>query len=73
MRYRHGYHRTSTRRQRSRPLATVREVYLALAPLGGHLGRNGDRPLGWQTLWLGRCHLRLLVEGVHRAAQLLEE
>lgn len=59
--------------QRRRPLATVREVYLALAALGGHLGRTGDGPPGWQTLWLGRRSLRLLVEGVQMAAQLLDE
>ncbi|MFC6226160.1 IS4 family transposase [Hymenobacter artigasi] len=61
------------RHQRRRPLATVREVYLALAALGGHLGRKGDGPPGWQTLWLGRRSLRLLVEGVQMAAQLLQE
>ena len=61
------------RHQRRRPLATVREVYLALAALGGHLGRKGDGSPGWQTLWLGRRSLRLLVEGVHIAAHLLDE
>ena len=61
------------RHQRRRPLATVREVYLALAALGGHLGRKGDGSPGWQTLWLGRRSLRLLVEGVNIAAQLLDE
>ena len=61
------------RYQRQRPLLTVREVYLALATLGGHLGRTGDGPPGWQTLWLGRMSLRLLVEGVHIAAKLLDE
>lgn len=61
------------RHQRRRSLATVREVYLALAALGGHLGRKGDGPPGWQTLWLGRRSLRLLVEGVQMAAQLLDE
>ena len=61
------------RHQRRRPLTTVREVYLALAALGGHLGRTGDGPPGWQTLWLGRRSLRLLVEGVQIAAQLLNE
>ncbi|MBU6121025.1 IS4 family transposase [Hymenobacter siberiensis] len=61
------------RHQRRRPLTTVREVYLALAALGGHLGRTGDGPPGWQSLWLGRRSLRLLVEGVNRAAQLLDE
>ena len=39
---------------------------------GGHLGRRGDGPPGWQTLWLGRRSLRLLVEGVNMAAQLLD-
>jgi len=61
------------RHQRRRPLATVREVYLALAALGGHLGRTSDGLPGWQTLWLGRRSLRLLVEGVNLAAQLLDE
>ena len=59
--------------QSRRPLDTVRTVYLALAALGGHLGRKGDGPPGWQTLWLGRRSLRLLVEGGNMAAQLLEE
>ena len=59
------------RHQSRRPLDTVRAVYLALAALGGHLGRKGDGPPGWQTLWLGRRSLRLLVEGVNMAAQLL--
>jgi hypothetical protein len=61
------------RHQSRRPLDTVRAVYLALAALGGHLGRKGDGPPGWQTLWLGRRSLRLLVEGVNMAAQLLDE
>ena len=61
------------RHQSRRPLNTVRAVYLALAALGGHLGRKGDGPPGWQTLWLGRRTLRLLVEGVQMAAQLLDD
>ena len=61
------------RHQSRRSLDTVRAVYLALAALGGHLGRKGDGPPGWQTLWLGRRSLRLLVEGVNMAAQLLDE
>jgi len=39
------------RHQSRRPLDTVRAVYLALAALGRHLGRKGDGPPGWQTLW----------------------
>ena len=61
------------RHQSRRPLDTVRAVFLALAALGGHLGRTGDGPPGWQTLWLGRQTLRLLVEGVQMAAQLLDD
>ncbi|WP_125932585.1 IS4 family transposase, partial [Hymenobacter glacialis] len=61
------------RQQSRRPLDTVRAVFLALAALGGHLGRKGDGPPGWQTLWLGRRSLRLLVEGVQMAAQLLDD
>ena len=60
------------RHQSQRPLDTVRAVFLALAALGGHLGRKGDGQPGWQTLWLGRRTLRLLVEGVQMAAQLPE-
>lgn len=53
-----------------RPVQTVRDVYYALAGLGGHLGRKGDGPPGWQTLWRGLMSLRLLVEGVRLATQL---
>ena len=53
-----------------RPVQTVRDVYYALAGLGGHLGRKGDGPPGWQTLWRGLMSLRLLVEGVRIASQL---
>ena len=34
------------RSQQRRPLRTVRQVYYALAGLGGHLDRTGDRPPG---------------------------
>ena len=53
-----------------RPVCTVRDVYYALAGLGGHLGRTGDGPPGWLTLWRGLMTLRLLVEGVNLANQL---
>ena len=36
------------RHQFRRPLATVREVCLALAALGGHLGRKGGGAPDWQ-------------------------
>ena len=46
---------------------------LALAALGGHLGRKKGGPIERQTRRLGRRSLRLLVEGVNTAAQLLDE
>ena len=58
------------RSQRPRPLVTARDVFYALAGLGGHLGRTGDGPPGWQTLWLGLLSLRQLVAGVRLAANL---
>jgi len=58
------------RSQRARPIQTVRDVFYALAGLGGHLGRVGDGPPGWQTLWLGMVHLRYLVDGVELANHL---
>ena len=61
---------------RGRPRQPAREVMLqvsfrsvlALVALGSHLGRKGDGSPGWQTRWLGRRSLRLLVEGVTMAA-----
>ena len=45
-----------------RPLS-VREFYLALARLGGHLNRQRDHPPGWLVLWKGWTKLQLMVEG----------
>lgn len=61
------------RSQQRRPLRTVHQVYHALAGLGGHLGRTGDGPPGWQTLWRGLLMLRQVVEGVRLAASLPPE
>ena len=58
------------RQRHHRPVRTSRDVYEAVAALGGHLGRTGDGPPGWQTLWLGLSTLRLLVEGIQLAALL---
>jgi len=59
--------------QSRHPVRTVREVLIALAALGGHLGRTWDVPPGWQILLLGRRSLRRLVEEVRLAAQLPPE
>ena len=54
------------RYQQGRPLC-VREFYLALARLGGHLNRKRDHPPGWLILWRGWTKLHLMVEGARAA------
>lgn len=46
---------------------SAREFLYALARLGGHLGRSGDRPPGWLVLWRGWTELQRLVEGLRLA------
>jgi hypothetical protein len=43
---------------------SAREFLFALARLGGHLGRSGDRLAGWLVLWRGWMELQRLVEGM---------
>lgn len=43
---------------------SVYEFCMALARLGGHLGRRGDGFPGWLTLWRGWADLLLMVKGV---------
>lgn len=50
----------------SRELSMV-EFCRALACLGGHQGRKGDGPPGWQTLWRGWQKLQLMVQGARAA------
>ena len=63
------------RHPRRRPLPTVHGTRGLPDP--GRARRApeplGHGPPGWQTRWLGRRRLRLLVEGVNRAAQLRDE
>jgi hypothetical protein len=42
---------------------SVREFLFGVARLGGHLGRKGDGPPGWLTLWRGWNDLQLMVQG----------
>lgn len=42
---------------------SVKEFLYALARVGGHLGRRGDRPPGWLVLWRGWMELQRMVEG----------
>jgi hypothetical protein len=47
----------------ARPNWTVHEFYFALARLGGHQNRRGDKRPGWMVLWRGWTSLQLLVTG----------
>jgi hypothetical protein len=42
---------------------SVREFLFGVARLGGHLGRKGDGPPGWLTLWRGWNDLQLMIQG----------
>lgn len=42
---------------------TVHDFFYALARLGGHQNRKGDKHPGWQVLWRGWDRLQLLVAG----------
>jgi hypothetical protein len=50
----------------SAPVLTVQQFVRGVARLGGYLGRKGDGPPGWQTLWRGYRRLQDMVEGVRR-------
>jgi hypothetical protein len=43
---------------------SAKEFLFALARLGGHLGRAGDRLPGWLVLWRGWLELQRIVDGV---------
>jgi Transposase Tn5 dimerisation domain len=45
------------------PVRTVKMFVDRVAGLGGHLGRQGDGPPGWQSLWRGYQRLADLVLG----------
>ncbi len=49
---------------------TVRAFWQQVAQLGGYLGRRGDGPPGWKTLWRGWLHVQTLLEGIQLASQL---
>jgi len=42
---------------------SVLAFFMAVAKLGGHLNRKGDKHPGWLVLWRGWSKLQLLVEG----------
>jgi hypothetical protein len=49
---------------------TVEAFWRTVAQQGGYLGRAGDGPPGWKTLWRGWFEIQTLLEGVHLAARL---
>ncbi len=49
---------------------TTQRCWYTIARYGGYLGRKGDGPPGWKTLWKGWFYLQALLDGVHVAAQL---
>jgi hypothetical protein len=49
---------------------TLAVFWALVARMGGHQGRRGDGPPGWQTLWRGWTHLQTLLDGVHLARSL---
>jgi Transposase DNA-binding/Transposase Tn5 dimerisation domain/Transposase DDE domain len=49
---------------------TTQQCWHTIARQGGYLGRKGDGPPGWKTLWLGWFYVQTLLEGVHLATQL---
>ena len=55
---------------RHRALVTAKQLWRAIARLGGYLDRRSDGPPGWQTLWKGWMRVMDVLEGVHLAAQL---
>lgn len=49
---------------------TMHRFWYGVAQLGGHLGRRGDGPPGWKTIWHGWQYLQELVQGARLYAQL---
>ena len=47
---------------------TYQSILVAIAKLGGYIGRRSDGPPGWLTIWRGWQRLLLLVEGFRLAA-----
>ncbi|MFL5662851.1 MAG: IS4 family transposase [Ktedonobacteraceae bacterium] len=56
--------------QRHRDIVTAKQLWHAIARLGGYLDRKSDGPPGWQTLWKGWMRVMSVLDGVHLAAQI---
>jgi hypothetical protein len=55
---------------RHRDIGTAKQLWRAIARLGGYLDRKNDGPPGWQTLWKGWMRVMSVLDGVHLATQL---
>ena len=49
---------------------TTQQCWHTIARYGGYLGRKGDGPPGWKTLWKGWFYIQAVLDGVHLAARL---
>jgi hypothetical protein len=49
---------------------TTQQCWYTIAGQGGYLGRKGDGPPGWKTLWHGWFHIQTLLQGIHLASHL---
>lgn len=54
---------------RHRQIVTAKQLWHAIARLGGYLDRTCDGPPGWQTLWKGWMRVMQTLEGVRFACQ----
>lgn len=59
-------HAEMLRRRPAGPLR-LRDAIVLIAKLGGYLGRAGDGPPGWLTLWRGYTRLCAMVDGYRLA------
>ena len=46
------------------------QCWYTIAGQGGYLGRKGDGPPGWKTLWYGWFYIQTLLQGIHLASRL---
>lgn len=49
---------------------STRQCWHTIAGQGGYLGRTGDGPPGWKTLWYGWFHVQTLLQGIRLASHL---
>ncbi len=58
-----GFYRVVRATKRVGRVLTVKQFVEAVARLGGYLGRKGDGPPGWGTLWRGYQRLMDMLRG----------